>query len=268
MDSPKKSVSPTSTVVVVVGDSICLPRYLDGVEFYQTYPFLLLNWLRLRGYSAEVWNIAQAGVPINHLANRYRDYRSYVGSAKGNIGILHLGVVDCSPRPIPWFARNQIGKLPSFVRNRIIGFLHRYRVLMLRYFFSFVFTQPERFEQYYRELLVEMSNDFEVLFAVNIAPPGVSFYQRSPGIDANIECYNQIISKAIQDFDKVVLVDVWGKFNEHAATEKYMLPKDGHHLSVEGHGTIYKMITESMYSRGMYCAGHRYPGKLLERTHQ
>ena len=67
--------------------------------------------------------MAQAGVPINHLTNRYRDYRSYVGSAKGTIGILHLGVVDCSPRPIPWFARNQIGKLPSFVRNRIIGFL-------------------------------------------------------------------------------------------------------------------------------------------------
>ena len=236
---------PTAPVIVaVIGDSLTLPRQFQGVEFHHTYPYLLAYWLRQQGYPAEVWEATEAGVPIAKLFGRYSEYRTYVGKHRPGIGIVHLGVVDCSPRPVPLGLRTAIGKLPGFLRSPIIRFLHSYRVQLLHYGPGFVFTRPKGFEQTYRRLLSQMTEDFGHVYAINIIPPGPYFESRSPGVGGKIEEYNRIIVEAVRATEGAELVDIWEACQQPGNLETYVSEHDGHHLSIEGHRRILEMIVD------------------------
>ena len=236
--------SDVPVIIAVIGDSLPLPRQYQGVEFHQTYPYLLAQWLREQGSPADVWENAQAGVPIAQLFRLYGEYRTYVGRHQQGIGIAHLGVVDCSPRPVPFGVRRIIGRLPGVLRSPMISFLHRYRVQLLRYGPGFLFTSPKRFRESYRKLLDRMVEDFGQICAVNIIPPGPYFESRSPGVGRKIEEYNRIIAEVVQSIERVALVDIWEACRQPGALERYVSEHDGHHLSVAGHRLIFEMIID------------------------
>ena len=238
------SHSAVPAIVTVIGDSLPLPRQHQGVEFYQTYPYLLAQWLREQGSPAEVWENAEGGVPIARLLKLYGEYHTYVGRHQQGIGIAHLGVVDCSPRPVPLSVRRIIGRLPGVLRSPMVRFLHRYRVQLLRYGPGFLFTRPKEFRRSYRKLLDRMAEDFGQICAVNITPPGPYFESRSPGVGRKIEEYNRIIAEVVQSVERVTLVDVWEACQQPDALERYVSGHDGHHLSVAGHHRLFEMIVD------------------------
>lgn len=145
----------TPTITTVVGDSLTLPRQFQQVAFHHTYPYLSVQWLRDRGGPAEVW-----------------------GS---------LGVVDCSPRPIPSWLRRVVAKLPVFLRSPIIIFPHNYRIQILRYKLDLVFTKPRGLRRVYQRLLDQMQQDFCRVYAINIIPPGAYFESRSPSVGREVQ---------------------------------------------------------------------------------
>jgi len=236
--------SAVPAIVAVIGDSLPLPRQYQGVEFYQTYPYLLAQWLREQGCPAEVWENAEVGMPITGLLKVYSEYRIYVGRHQQGIGIAHLGVVDCSPRPVPLSVRRIIGRLPGVLRSSMVRFLHHYRVQLLRYGPGFLFTRPKEFRTSYRKLLGRMAEDFGHIYAVNIIPPGPYFEFRSPGVGRKIEEYNRIIAEVVQSVERVALVDIWKACRQPGALERYVSEHDGHHLSVAGHRLIFEMIID------------------------
>ena len=242
------SESNIPLLVSVIGDSLPLPRQFQGLEFHQTYPYLIADWLRKQGRPAEVWEAAQAGSPIRQILAQYDQYRTYVGQQTHGIGIAHLGVVDCSPRPVPLWVRNAIGWLPGPLRTLAIKFLHTYRVPLLRYGPGFLFTKPNAFRRAYRQLLERMSDDFSHVYAVNIIPAGPYFESRSPGVSQWIERYNRIIAEVADEFDDVDLVDVWAECQKPDAVKDFVSPDDGHHLSPAGHRRHFEMIIARMGS--------------------
>ena len=240
------------SIITVVGDSLALPRQLQQVEFHHTYPYLLAQWLRDQGPPAEVWGSSNAGSTISQLMKRYDEYRTYVGQHPKGIGVVHLGVVDCSPRPIPSWLRRAIGKLPRLLRSPIIKFLHNYRVQLLRYGPGFLLTSHRKFRQTYRQLLDQMRQDFGRVYAVNIIPPGTHFESRSPGVGRKIVEYNAIIAEVVEAAGDIELVDIWSICQEPEALETYVSEHDGHHLSIDGHQRIFEMLV-----------GGRTAGELL-----
>ena len=237
--------SVVPAIVAVIGDSLPLPRQYQGVEFHQTYPYLLAQWLREQGSPAEVWESAEAGAPIAQLLRLYGEYHTYVGRHQQGIGIAHLGVVDCSPRPVPLGVRRIIGRLPSVLRSPMVRLLHCYRVQLVRYGPGFLFTRPKEFRRSYRELLDRMAEDFGHVCAVNIIPPGPYFESRAPGVGGKIEEYNRIIAEVVQSVERVALVDIWKMCQQPGALEEgYVSEHDGHHLSVAGHRLILEMIID------------------------
>jgi hypothetical protein len=235
----------TPFLVTVIGDSLPLPRQFQGLDLHNTYPYLLAHWLREHGCEADVWEIVQAGAPIASVLSSYDGYRTYLGQHRQGIGIAHLGVVDCSPRPVPLFVRNLISRLPGILRSPIVAFLHKYRVPLLRYGPGFVFTGLKQFRNGYQKLMTLMRKDFGHVYAINIIPPGPFFESRSPGVGRLIESYNRIIAEVVRSNEGVTLIDIWEVCQQSGAMETYVSSHDGHHLSVAGHRQILDMIGNS-----------------------
>ena len=231
-------------LVSVIGDSLPLPRQFQGLEFHQTYPYLLTAWLREQGNLAEVWGMAHAGSPIRKILGQYDEYRTYVGPQVSGIGIAHLGIVDCSPRPVPFWIRNIIGQFPEPLRKLSFKFLHNYRIPLLRYGPGFLLTRPDAFRRAYRQLLERMTADFSHVYAVNIIPAGPYFESRSPSVSQWIEKYNRIIAEVVDAVECVDLIDIWAGCKELDADEDLVSPFDGHHLSPAGHRRLFELIID------------------------
>ena len=247
-------------IIGVLGDSLPLPRQFQELEFYQTYPYLLANWLRTCGTHTEVWEAAQAGVPITNVIHNYEDYRTYVGRHTQGIGILHLGIVDCTPRPVPLGLRKTIGKLPTALRKPIIKVLHDYRVQILKYGPEFVFTKPQQFRRKYRYLLEQMTQDFGQVYAVNIIPPGPNFESRSPGVAQNAKAYNRIISEVTDSVEGATIIHIWQACQQPGGIETLVSGHDGHHLNPAGHHRVFQMVAsaceEKLMTSSAMSAGH------------
>ena len=107
-------------------DSLGLSRP-GHVALEERYIYLLEKWLR-KNQDEEVFviNRARSAFTIDKLFQVYKEDRDYI-SEKKDILIIHEGVCDCAPRPIPSWLRRTISKLPLFLKTRIIGFLHAKR---------------------------------------------------------------------------------------------------------------------------------------------
>jgi hypothetical protein len=229
-------------VIGVVGDSLPLPRPHEGLKLSITYPYLIADELRSSGHRAEVWRIASAGATVTEIAKRFADERPYLGGHPETFCVVHLGVVDCSPRPVPPSIRSLIGRSPRLVRGLITKILHDYRVPLLTHGFSFVNTRPNRFEAEYHDLLSIAGADFGRIYAVNIIPPGDWFESRSPGVGGKISRYNEIIAAVVRDIPRVTLIDIWTAANIDVSIVSSV---DGHHLSPVGHRYLANEILRS-----------------------
>ena len=230
-------------LIGVVGDSLSLPRQFDGIEFHQTYPFLLADWLRKQGVSAHVWMMSKGGVPINELLGRYDEFERYVGPRCGGIGVVQIGIVDCAPRPLPYRLRQVLGRVPVHIRGPIVRFLNWKRKPLLKAGLSFRFTSPREFARQYRMLLGKIVKEFDHGYAINICPPGGQIAERSPGIKESIKMYNTIIGESVALFGEISLVDVWTEFSSSLEpVDLFVSPEDGHHLTVVGHHRIFELI--------------------------
>jgi hypothetical protein len=234
-------------IIAVVGDSLVLPRHFEGLSYAETYPYLIAEELRRRGVDAHVWMMARGGAPIDQLVFVHNEVARYLGVTSG-IGIIHVGIVDCSPRPLPYRLRLLVGRLPRGIGAMIIRFLHDNRRSLLLRGLSFRFTGPDAFRSQYRTLLGRLARDLDRVYAINISPPGSDNATRSPGLLESIDRYNGIISELVADQPKATLVDVRTAFGRIQARPTFVSPLDGHHLTREGHRWISETIA-SMEAR-------------------
>lgn len=92
-------------LAILVGDSLSMPRYETGVQVEDTYSYSLEMWWRERYSRVITWSLSEGGVTLQHLVGNSHDFLSRVGPGRIDVCIVHLGIVDCAPRPLPYLMR-------------------------------------------------------------------------------------------------------------------------------------------------------------------
>src|ERR1051326_4751730 len=131
-------------IILYYADSLGMPRP-DLVDMNQRYIYLLQQWLEKQtGEEIFVLDRAKSYSTIDTLFESYNEDHEYI-SARKDVLIIHDGVVDCAPRPMPRPVRDLISQLPGFIRKKIITIIHNNRSRLLRSGFRYLFTSVKKY---------------------------------------------------------------------------------------------------------------------------
>lgn len=232
--------------MAIYGDSLSMPRSFDGVCCDQIYAELLRNDPTVFGenFHGVVFNRSQGGGRIKELYESFRRDLSYISDDKDKILIIQSGIVDCAPRPIPLGLRKVIGKLPVRIRSKIGEFLHQNRC-WLQKIFRFRFTSKTQFRRVLKQWLATAGPMFKKIYVINIFPTTKEIDRHSPGLCESIEMFNKIIREQVErsGVKNAVLIDVFGSIAfSKEPVERFVSPKDGHHLTCDGHKLVKRLV--------------------------
>ncbi len=230
--------------VRLYADSLALPR-LSYLNAEQRYIYLLRNfWETSCQYKTSIIDRAKGGSTITEQYSLYKDDNSYFGD-KEDVLIIHLGICDCSPRPIPRRVRKVVSALPGFLRNRVIKFLHNNRSFLLRSGSSWLLTEKKKFGEVLKDWLQEAAKNYKRIYIVNIAPTNPAFEKHSPGWMKNIRDYNDVIQEVVSVVNEppVHLIDIYSNImNDYSNVDLYIVKEDGHHLTLHAHQVLAEIL--------------------------
>jgi hypothetical protein len=242
-----KMIGKKNLHVRLYSDSLALPRP-GSVTFSERYITILKRWwFSQKVYDdIELVDRSMGGQSILTLYEMYRNDLSYFGSS-GEIMIIHTGVVDCAPRPVPVWIRNFISVLPKFLKDPMIRFLHNYRSRIQRSGLMWKHVNPEEFSTYYSSFLKKVADNFSRIYCISVAPTDPATELHSPGFSASVKQYNDIIKDCIRHIDKnnVYYIDIYTTImNDYSNINSYILKDDGHHLTPLTHRLIAEEIIQ------------------------
>lgn len=227
-------------LIQLYGDSLSMPRVKPLTRYYETYQELLLDRLRtvLSDRKVYLYTRSHPGTPISSLYSEYKQDLSYFGNENQEILLIHCGIVDCAPRPIPSVLRALISHAPVKIREKIIKVIHDRRAWLLSRGFTWRVTKIDQFKRIYWEWLSLAIKNSSFVVVVNIAPTIPDMEKHSPGLSSSIKLYNQIIYDTVQkiNFPTLFLFDAYNEILSHPEKlVNFIDPNDGHHLTREGH---------------------------------
>ena len=249
-------------LICVYGDSLSMPRYSEGLPFFQTYPELVRDVYGRAHPDAIVhlYNRSRGGTAIVTLFEDYLTDTSYFGPGVGDLLIIQCGICDCAPRPIPDWLRRGIGRLPEPLRSPIVRFLHKNRSKILGAGFVWRLTEPTVFAATYHRWLSQAVQDFKRVCAINIAPTTAAMNEHSAGLAHSIEHYNHLIAEAVRSVNasNVSLIDAHRAITSApCGIAKYINSADGHHITADGHALYGRLITAVDGSPRLLAEGSR-----------
>jgi acyl-CoA thioesterase I len=223
-------------IVQYYADSLGLSR--PGiVTLQQRYIYLFQQWLR-ENYAKEIFLIdrSRRAYTIDKCYEIFKEDEEYITDPK-QILIIHEGICDCAPRPIPQSVRRFISKLPSFLKIRIISFLHKHRASLLKKGFVHYLVSKNDYERILSEWLQHAVKNFERIYLFNIAPTNPEIESHSPGFSASIEAYNLAMKKVVQSIGdpKIILIDIHSFIKSHSSIDELITKEDGHHITARAH---------------------------------
>lgn len=235
--------------IVIIADSLCLPRPQDqgDIPFEATYPYQLDIKLRSEFGSASAL-VVEKGKRGRTVSEVVADWTEYVTLRKPDVVVMQVGIVDCAPRIFT--PRQQIfveGIRFQLLKNLVLAVVKKYRRQIIKSFPDRTYTNPDIFRQKLYEIvgLAERDN-VKNLIIVNIITPPDDFEYRSPGAQANVSKYNQIIDKVSNDMKTkkmITVVNVDEEFHKGGRLNDYIL-SDGHHLSVQGNKVVARLLED------------------------
>ncbi len=176
--------------VLALVDSISLPRQWNGVSLEDTY---------LSGLNAEkIWIFGGGGKTITEIADSLNNFTSYFPKKSFDLGIIALGLVDCAPQPK--LNRFLLAGLPPILHSFVSRILYPYRPQIQRWFGYYQRTPLSQFSETYTTVWKEMTRICEKAVAVPIMPILDAVENRSPGLNVQINAYNQIIKDIARTF--------------------------------------------------------------------
>jgi len=232
------------SLVLVYGDSLCLPRVTDHVAVGDTYPELLADYQAARGFKARVYSRGEGGRTINDHWARYNNDRYFFPPSPDDLLIIHAGMVDCAPRPLPQKWRRRLERQPGFIRQPIVSFIKNNRPFLLKRGFVFYKTDPPIFKQRIEKWLDHAAKLYPHIFVIAVPPIGQAAEDLSPGWRNNIVLYNQLMADAVARHQRgVYFVPLYDALSR--SEEKFndcISPLDGYHLLKKGHQLIRDLI--------------------------
>lgn len=211
--------------VVILGDSLGMPR--EELLFEETYPYLLQHRF-LKNYQI-ISQHKRANDTKRQLVELY-DVELY----KPNIVILHLGIVDCAPRL--FYRKEKI--LFSYINKivPIIKIMSKHRFFLTKYLPK-VYVNEREYEKNILKIIYFLEEKNIKIILVGIATTNLKHREKSFSYDENINNYNSILEKIVEDKKKIDFIDMY-QYGED------ILLEDGHHLNAKGSKILATKISQ------------------------
>jgi len=212
--------------VLFLGDSLGLPRphrindYNPdekelAVTYDETYSSIigknLFNYFDFKPY-IEIVNRSKRAYTIRDISKEFADHLYYF---EPDLIVMQVGIVDC------WFREN---------REQLVN--------------------RTEYEKYLRDILRLLSKRPNVRLAmVSIAPTSTKMDTRNPGLNNEIEAFNQIL-KSYENNRTTFFIDL-NQFIDIKVINKFLLPDD-HHLNKEGNRLLADLLIKLI--KGLICS--------------
>lgn len=245
MAIPVKNMAPPTPAkarerLVVIGDSLAMPRSVDGEEvlWSQTWPSLL--GAAMAG-DFEVVNFSARAKNSNQLVNPTL-FLEQIEWVRPKVIIVQIGVVDCAPRIFTNKEKRVLKWLPSFLRESIIrGRSNNRQALTAKDPLGKVEVHPAQFRQNFEDFVGKLARlpKMPKLMVMPIVANLQEMEAKSPGYSSNMALYNDILSEVSEGrflFPKIEL--------DWLSTSPENFCKDGYHLSPLGNQRLYELLLD------------------------
>lgn len=156
--------------------------------------------------------------------------------------MLQVGIVDCAPRVFSRWEQIIIRKLGP-LNKPIVDYAHSHRRRIITIMPPKVYVKYEKFVLIANKLRSSILDHAKVLLVINIAPTIPDTTYRSPGLEQNINQYNQVLA-SICDGTRVRLVDIHSEIKQKGVDR--MILEDGIHLSKSGNELLADKLSEEL----------------------
>ena len=221
----------SSKRVVILGDSLAMPRPEENVHYEETYAYKLSQFI-----DGEIICRASRSNTTLKQSGQQSLYDN-LAVFEPHVVIIQLGIVDCSPR---LFGRKQafvLSKLPDFLRSMIINIFSKHRLLLTK-IRPKVYVSQNIFEQSIDLLFKKISSLGSKAICISIASTNDRNNRRSYHFDENIKRYNSILQNRCHQFSFEYL-DFYT-----ATSENSFLLDDGIHINSSGHDFLTARISD------------------------
>lgn len=236
------------TTVLVVGDSLAMVRPNDGIFIQDIYPSLLQRSL---GSTFLVVNGAKRANTTRDILTDDYFHAEIVRPCMPTIVIIHLGIVDCTPR---LFTQREKSILAIMERTPLIRHLGRW-LISRRSSKRYAHTQTRKIQlvpldEYESNLSrfvdrTRQETGCQRFLFINIVQPGPRLTDRNHGIAVLIARYNNAISR-IAATAKAAVIDL----NGFTAGNPSLLLPDGYHITGTCHALLASDIQRMIMSTG------------------
>lgn len=217
--------------IVILGDSLSMPRPDDGITYNETYAYLLYD----KGY--EVINRSRRANNTSIQAKTQNILDDIIFLDPTSI-VIFLGITDCAPRMFTKKETLVLGIFPNFLRKIIIGFFskHRYFITKLR---KITYVSRVNFKKNMNTIIKHAVEKNCQIILCTIPETNKTNIERSFNFKENIEMYNETIKKISNKYN-LSLVE----------TQKCSdgLLEDGIHITKNMHHFIFQEIHKVLKS--------------------
>jgi lysophospholipase L1-like esterase len=217
--------------LVIIGDSLSMPRPDDKIQYEKTYPYLLnqaLDLIYVINRSRRA-NDTQLQLESQNIA----DDIDYI---KPDYVVIHLGIVDCAPRI---FSRNEsflINKL-RYGKPQIIKFVSKNRKAFTR-IRKIQYVPLFKYVRNMKQLINIAKGHTPNIFVCNIAKTNYDNEVRSYNFAKHIQTYNEKLKELVKE-ECVELIDL----NVYGSS---ILLNDGIHLNEQGNLLVFKLLLNAL----------------------
>ena len=210
--------------IILIGDSLLMPRPQQGLVYEDTYGYLALKTLK-------DYEVIIKGKYSNDTSIQSKPdvLKTEIEILNPDMVFIQLGIVDCAPRLFSKAEINILKKLPSFLRQGIVNFLSKRRRFFTK-LFPKVYIKKVDFEKNMRNILESITACNAITAIINISRTSKENMFRSFNYENNITEYNEILFKLSREYN-CQMVDLCSIVESEPS---YLLP-DGIHLSRQGH---------------------------------
>ena len=222
-------------LVLLLGDSLAVNR--NEVGYRDTYCFLLQETLK----KIHLVNNASRGYTVEHIFSMRNGL--LLEGYNPTCLILHYGIVDCYPRPLPSGRKlNYIYQNLGYLRINIESVLKRFGIRdIISNLFNFKNVNPHSFKNKTEQIIQLAENEGAEKIVIIGIIPAKKILTRIKCAQKNIHQYNEILKRISKENKKVVFVD-----NTDFVDEDVLW--DGHHLSKLGMRKMYTKLLEIFHN--------------------
>lgn len=221
--------------IILICDSLGLPRAEEGMDFHNSYPAQLQATLRARPEAYNLIPYVQAGRTITQA----RQFLVDLNKAEffdARWLVMHVGIVDCAPRVFRIDDLLHVGHVAGAEgKERLIGIASKYRRYLERPAEQSAYTPLRTFGDEIRKInnFVKHNTGITNILFINIVEPYECFLKSNgENLIDSVRKYNTEIEKAKDEIGFHLLninEIIWSQ-----TSPQDFLSNDGYHLSSKG----------------------------------